>query len=479
VFLKPLASSLAFPLSLLYTTSFKAGDLPDIWKMANIVPIFKKGQTCDPSNYRPISLTCVLCKIMESIIKDSVIKYLLVNRLITKQQHGFLAKHSTCSQLLESVNDWSIALNVRNSVDVVYIDFQKAFDSVVHSKLLHKLKSFGISGILLQWLTNFLHNRFQSVKVGAQSSSFSPVTSGILQGSVLGPLLFLIYINDIVDIIGPNLTAKLFADDVKIYVSICDIDSINLLQDSLFAISRWAAEWQLNISISKCAVLHLGRKNLIYDYSLDGVTLPNVREMRDLGVLVNNNLSFSSHYAQITAKAHQRAGLILRCFKSRDPLILFRAFTVYVRPLLEYCSPVWCPVYKTNVIKIESVQRRFTKRLRGLAGLTYKERLQYLSAETLELRRLKQDLLTMFKLFNGIIDVDVSQFFDVTGYSQTRGHNFKLVKPVNNNNARAFSFSCRRIDCWNSLPAETVLATTTTVFKYLLDNYNFNKFLLI
>jgi hypothetical protein len=345
--------------------------------------------------------------------------------------------------------------------------------------LLHKLKAFGISGNLLQWLTNFLHNRYQSVKVGTHCSSFSPVTSGILQGSVLGPLLFLIYINDIVDIIGPNLTAKLFADDVKIYVIISDIDSINQLQDSLFAICRWAAEWQLNISINKCAVLHLGRNNLTYDYSLDGVTLPNVREMRDLGVLVNSNLSFSSHYAQITAKAHQRAGLILRCFKSRDPFVLFRAFTVYVRPLLEYCSPVWSPVYKTDVTKIESVQRRFTKRLRGLACLPYKDRLQFLSAETLELRRLKQDLLTMFKIINGIIDIDVSQFFELNNYSQTRGHDLKLVKTINNNNARAFSFACRRTDCWNALPADTILATSITVFRNLLDTHNFNKFLYI
>jgi len=296
---------------------------------------------------------------------------------------------------------------------------------------------------------------------------------------VLGPLLFLIYINDIVVIIGLNLTAKLFADDVKIYVNITDIDSISRLQDSLFAISRWADEWQLNISIGKCAVLHLGRNNLTYDYSLDGVTLPNVREMRDLGVLVNSNLSFSSHYAQITAKAHQRAGLILRCFKSRDPFVLFRAFTVYVRPLLEYCSPVWCPVYKTEIIKIESVQRRFTKRLRGLACLSYKDRLQFLSAETLELRRLKQDLLTLFKIINGFIDVDVSQFFELFTYSQTRGHNFKLVKPVNNNNARAFSFACRRVDCWNALPADTVHAKSIVVFKHLLDCHNFYKFLLI
>lgn len=264
--------------------------------------------------------------------------------------------------MLECINDWSIALNIRNSVDVVYIDFQKAFDSVVHSKLIHKLSAYGIVGNLLTWITSFLINRSQSVRVGNCYSDFIPVLSGVPQGSVLGPLLFLLYINDIVDLFGNNLTVKLFADDVKMYINISDVKNVNILQDGLFALSRWASDWQLNISIKKCALLHLGRNNLLYDYAIDGSVLPNVSEIRDLGVKVDSRLCFSAHYADIAAKAHQRAGLIVRCFKSRDPFLLFRAFTTYVRPILEYCSPVWSPVYKKDIIKLEAVQRRFTKK---------------------------------------------------------------------------------------------------------------------
>jgi len=479
MFIKNLAPSLCIPLSILFSTSFNAADLPDIWKMANVTPIFKKGQTCDPSNYRPISLTCVLCKVMESIVKESVMKYLLENKLLTKHQHGFLAKHSTCSQLLECVNDWSISLNTRNSVDIVYIDFHKAFDSVVHSKLLYKLKMYGLSGNLLQWVSNFLSNRFQSVKVGIHNSSFIPVLSGVPQGSVLGPLLFLIYINDIVDLFGPGLTVKLFADDVKIYVDISDVENINLLQEGLFAVSRWAAEWQLTISINKCAVLHLGRNNLLYDYAIDGTTLPNVREIRDLGVMIDSKLCFSSHFALISAKAHQRAGLINRCFKSRDPHLRFRAFIVYVRPLLEYSSPVWSPVYKTDILKLESVQRRFTKRLNGCANLSYAERLKLFNVETLELRRLKQDLITMYKVFHNLLDVDITNFFVFRTHSITRGHNFKLIKPICNNNAMAFSFNCRRVNCWNSLPDYAVNSLSVGAFKHCLDIINFKNYLYI
>jgi len=334
LFLKNLAPSLSFPLSILFSSSFALGELPDVWKMATVTPIFKKGQSCDPGNYRPISLTCILCKVMESIIKDVVIKYLLDNKLITKQQHGFLARHSTCSQLLETVNDWSLALNLRNSVDTVYVDFKKAFDSVVHSKLIHKVKAYGISGNLLMWLTNFLSNRFQAVKIGSHVSAFIPVASGVPQGSVLGPLLFLICINDLVDLFGSNLCVKLFADDVKIYVSIGDVNNIDTLQTGLTALCAWASTWQLTISVGKCAVLHLGKNNLLHSYSINAVVLSSVTEIRDLGVMMDNKLSFSAHYSLIVCKAHQRACLILRCFESRDPVILFRAFTVFVRPLL-------------------------------------------------------------------------------------------------------------------------------------------------
>jgi len=478
MFLKNLAPSLALPLSILFSSSFDSGNLPDIWKMATVTPVFKKGQTCDPSNYRPISLTCVLCKLMESIINVSVIKYLHDNNLITEQQHGFLAKHSTCSQLLECVNDWTMSLNIRNAVDVVYIDFNKAFDTVVHSKLLHKLKAYGITGNLLLWIENFLSNRYQSVRVGFHTSGSVPVISGVPQGSVLGPLLFLLYINDIVDIFDSSVSVKLFADDVKIYINISDLTNITVLQDSLTAISRWADEWQLKISIKKCTVLHLGRNNLQHVYAIDDATLPSVHEVRDLGVTMDSKLCFSAHYAQIAAKAHQRACLIIRCFKSRDPHLLFRAFKVYVRPLLDYCSPVWAPVYKCDILKLESVQRRFTKRLQNCSGLKYAERLKFLNDETLELRRFKQDLVTMYKIFNGLIDIDVADFFEVKTYI-TRGHKLKITKPLCYNNARLFSFACRRIDCWNLLSDSIISSSTVNVFKHCINYVNFNKFLYV
>lgn len=302
---------------------------------------------------------------------------------------------------------------MRNSVDVVYIDFAKAFDSVVHSKLLYKLRAYGINGKLLIWIANFLVNRFQSVKVGMSFSEFIRVVSGIPQGSVLGPLLFLLYINDIVDVLGSDATAKLFADDVKLYLNITDVVDVKTLQNGLNAVSKWAHDWQLKISITKCVTLHLGRKNIGYNYLLDGVSLPCTNLARDLGVTIDKNLSFKAHIAQITARAHQRARLIIRCFRTRDPHLLFRAFAAYVRPIVEYCSPVWSPVCKSDIIKIESVQRRFTKSLKDCNHLSYADRLKYLRSDTLELRRLRNDLLTVYKMLHGLIEVNINDFFSI------------------------------------------------------------------
>ena len=478
VLLKNVAGTLAQPLSLLYNASFELSAIPDIWKAAMVTPVFKKGSPTAACNYRPISLTCIICKVMESIIKDRLIAYLLDKRLITKQQHGFLAKHSTCSQLLECVNDWTIELNVRHSVDVAYIDFQKAFDSVVGSKLGLKLSSYGISGRLLDWLSDFLCNRVQAVKVNNKVSEFVPVKSGVPQGSVLGPVLFLLYVNDLVDLFGPGLTAKLFADDVKIYAVINDVNDIAAFQAGLDALDAWSTDWQLPISLHKCNVLHLGRNNTGHTYQLNGVCLPDVKEIMDLGIKVDSNLRFTKHYRFIVNKAQQRASLIFRTFRSRDPTLLFKAFTVYVRPLLEYCSPVWAPVYVTDINLIERVQRRFTKRLSGLWDLSYFERLRVLgSVETLELRRLKADLIMIYKIVHKLISLDFDEFFNLSNVSCTRGHCFKLTKPECNNNARQYSFACRCINAWNFLPMNVVSATSVSCFKAGLDTADFNKFL--
>jgi len=187
---------------------------------ANVTPVFKKGLASVVSNYRPISLTSVFSKLFERVIHEQMLDYLLRNGLISSQQHGFLAKHSTCSQLLETVNKWSIALKNCNIVDAVYFDIAKAFDTVDHVKLIHKLQAYGIHGSSLSLIAYFLDGRSQRVKLPGDASTWKTVLSGVPQSSVLGPSLFLLYINDITDLFHDNVLIKLFADDIKIYMEI-------------------------------------------------------------------------------------------------------------------------------------------------------------------------------------------------------------------------------------------------------------------
>jgi len=241
--LKRLNHIIAKPLSLLFNISMNSGEIPSAWKKSIVVPIFKKGDKSSTKNYRPISLTSIICKIMESIIKDDLLTYFNRNKLIYSKQYGFMPKRSTNSQLLRYFNEFSSNIVEGCQIDSIYLDYAKAFDSIVHSKLIFKLKNYGVSCNLLEWLSCFLIGRLQSVKVGNSFSEWSPVSSGVPQGSVLGPILFLIYINDL-NFSCPELkTLFLFADDAKCFAQIKSISDCDNLQKSLDSISQWSNTW--------------------------------------------------------------------------------------------------------------------------------------------------------------------------------------------------------------------------------------------
>ena len=263
IFIKTCINELKFPLAKLFQLSFNTGYLPDEWRRAYITPIFKKGSTTDPHNYRPIAQTSSLCKIMERVIKDQLLTFLTSNSHISPNQHAFIAHHSTATNLLECTNDWSIAINSSNSVDIIYIDFSKAFDSIVFDKLLYKLSLYGISGNLLNWIEHFLKGRSQCVAVDGCLPAVSEVLSGVPQGSVLGPVLFLIFINDIIDICSGEVTIKLFADDAKLYSVITSSNHLASLslQRSLDNLITWSSIWQLYINIIKCNLLTIVDSN--------------------------------------------------------------------------------------------------------------------------------------------------------------------------------------------------------------------------
>ena len=258
ILVKKLQDELAEPIAWLFTVVFEYGVIPDDWLGAVVIPIYKgAGSKADPKNYRPLSLTSVFSKLMEKVVKDEILDFLTTNNLISPDQHGFLPGRSTLSQLLDCINDWMNNRDADICTDVIYLDLKKAFDSVVHSKLLHKCYCYGIRGKLLDYIKAFLSGRSQRVRVGCEESLNQPVLSGVPQGSVLGPLLFILYINDLPNI-AHNSVTKLYADDSKIYMGSGDPQ---YLQDDIGRVCDWFFIWQLSVNFSKCLHLSIAKRN--------------------------------------------------------------------------------------------------------------------------------------------------------------------------------------------------------------------------
>ncbi len=463
--LKNLSVSLAEPLSYIFNFSYILGKIPRQWSTANVTPIYKnKGSSSLVGNYRPISLTCIACKVMESIIRDKIFEFLEANSLISTHQHGFVPGKSTTTQLVECLNYWHRSLDEGKVVDVIYLDFSKAFDTVSHQKLLEKLYSYGITGPILRWIEAFLTNRQQRVGVDGVYSNWSPVSSGVPQGSVLGPLLFLLYINDITDL---NLSCyiKLFADDVKLFLEMLRSYNFSSLVNDLYKVVAWADKNQLQLSLTKSNVLHLGRNNPQHPYTIGETVLPAVSEVKDLGVYITPNLKNHLHCHKIFASANQICSLIFKSFENKTQNFLFKLFQVYVRPKLEYASPAWSPWLQCDIDMVEKIQRRFTKRIPSLSELSYNERLEKLSAHSLKTRRLIIDLTLVYKILNNLTNLDPNELFVQDNEGITRGHSRKLLVQRANHDPYKFFFSNRVVPIWNSLPESIISSNSLSSFR--------------
>jgi len=249
----------AYPLLIIYNKSISLGYLPADWKLAEVTAIYKKGSKSDARNYRPVSLTSVCCKVLESILRDHIMGYLLENDLISNKQYGFVKGRSTMLQLLHMMDKWTDYLENGGQIDTIYTDFEKAFDKVPHRRLIYKQRAYDISDSLFNWIQDFLTARQQRVRVNLSISAWGAVTSGIPQGSVLGPLLFLIYINDLIESCETNSEIYLFADDAKLFRHILDVSNNKFLQGELHNLKDWTDKWLLRLNVKKCKVVSFGR----------------------------------------------------------------------------------------------------------------------------------------------------------------------------------------------------------------------------
>ena len=382
------------------------------------------------------------------------------------------------TNLLECLNDWTLSFSDKKSISIAYIDFKSAFDCISHSKLLLKLTSYGIKGNLYLWIQAFLNNRSQYVKINSSYSLPCSVSSGVIQGSVIGSLLFNIFINDLTDNFHSNTIVKLFADDIKLYTSYTNI-SQNNLQHEINTIYNWASIWQMQISYSKCNILHISSNTPPQYYKIDSNIIAVVDSVTDLGVIIDADLRFKHHLNNIVLKANQRSALIKRSFLSKNTSNLIRAFKIYVRPILEYASTTWSPSYISQINQIESVQRHFTKSISDLKHLPYTTRLSTLKLQSLEHRRLIADLTMCYNIIHNNNCLNTTTFFTLNTTSITRGHPLRISVPIARLNVRQHFFAHRVVPIWNSLSTEIVMASSTNQFKSRIKQINLSKFLIL
>ena len=441
--LKETAHQIAPMYTNLFSQSYQHGLLPDSWTHSTVCPIFKKGNRSLPENYRPISLTAIPCKLFEHIIVSKIWDHLNKHNIITNRQHGFRKGMSCETQLIEALHDWTEIMNKGQSqIDVILLDFSNAFHSVPHQRLLHKLKSYGIRHHTLNWINAFLTNRTHQVLVNGSHSETQIVTSGVPQGTVLDPLLFLLYINDIEN----NLTSKirLFADDSALYRKIDTLADSHSLQQDILRLQDWADKWQMKFNIKKCKLLRITKRtktiirfkylmhtptspsntrhpqqtstaadnilNLDSSLSSNSIVLDEVKSDKYLGVILDNKLPFNQHIDEIVNKTTKLLNLCRRNLHMCDHHTKGIAYKTIVRPHLEYASTAWNPYTAHNIDQIESVQRRAARFILRNYNYGPDSHLTYQIQHTLKWIPLQHrctlyDLVTFYKIRANYINI--------------------------------------------------------------------------
>lgn len=459
-FLKRYSFPLSEMLARIFQASLNCSQLPSDWLVARVVPIHKTGSPLDISNYRPISLTCTACKIMEHIICKQLKQYLEDNTLLYEKQHGFRRQLSTVTQLFETTQQFASVLNERGQADLVVIDFSKAFDKVTHTKLVQKLFDAKVDESLISWIKAYLSNRLQYVDIEGSSSALLPVTSGVPQGSVLGPTLFLVYINDLAKDIDKSIEVRLFADDCLIYTPVYSVNDQILLNVSLAKIQEWCQKWDMQINTKKCLSVTITKKKspLPFSYSLDGInSLQHSDHFKYLGVTISENLDRNKHINNICNSAYRKLGFLKRRLRGASSEVKLHAYKTMIRSALEYASIVWDPYLKKHIQKLERIQRQavrfiFSKysRHESVSNL-----LTSAGLESLETRRRIARLKYLYQLYNSNFNFDCGPYIRPPGRRSPRTAHPFTINPVRANiDVFKYSFLVRTIDEWNQLSAE-------------------------
>lgn len=461
-------------LSLIFLQSLELGTVPDEWKKAQIIPIFKSGNRSIPANYRPISLTCICSKLFEHIIASSLMSHLESINFFHPLQHGF-RKHFSCdTQLAEFTHDLLNSMDNNLQTDAIFLDFAKAFDRVPHNHLIRKLTSLGIPPNLLSWIKHFLTGRMQFTSANNCQSAFAKVTSGVPQGAGLSPLLFLIYINDLPANIKSNI--RLFADDCVIYTVINSPADANKLQRDLDSIASWCNKWLMPLNIDKCKSLSFTRKRAVLAniYSINAVPIASVSCYKYLGVHLTSSLSWITHIDSICSTASRTLGYLRRNLKCASPDVKKLAFITFVRPKLEYASAIWHPSQAYLTTKLESIQNRAARFISSQYShkTSVTELKHSLSLPTLESRRLITRLCLLHRFYYH--PRSRHQLLQSAHRTSSRINHSRPIARINGRTtAFITSFFPNAIALWNALPDDSASCADRETFRAKLNEHFF------
>ena len=410
---------------------------------------------------------------IETVIRNHIVKHMVENKLFSNKQYGFIKGRSTVLQLLCAMEKWTEALDNGNRTDCIYTDFRKAFDKVPHKRLLSKLRAYGIKGNICKWIEDFLKGRDQRVTVNGARSEWERIISGVPQGTVLGPILFVIFINDLPDLLESLLF--LFADDSKISREIQNETDQEILQEDLNRMNEWSKEWLLEFHPDKLKHLQISQhyEEDEYTYMVGEDQAIRVMKEKDLGVVVDYQLNFEGHIKEKVKKANSMMGMIRRAFQFLDRITFVPLYKALVRNGIEYGGAVWSPHKMKDIEKIEGVQRRATKMIPGMREKPYQERLRMLRLPTLRHRRIRGDMIETYKILHGVYDQEVTPTLTLKSKLglELRGNSMKLHQYRARLDVRKFSFTQRVVPIWNSLSKEVVTAPSVNAFKNRLDQW--------
>jgi hypothetical protein len=466
------ANQLGFPLAILINTSMKEGKFPKQWKLANVSPIYKKDDKSLVTNYRPISLLSCLGKVVEKCVYKKLNNYLLDNCLLTPLQSGFRPRDSTAYQLTDIYNTLTEALDAGKEVRIIFCDISKAFDRVWHKGLILKLKQIGIEGNVIKWINDYLTGRKQRVVLNSKYSEWKDTNSGVPQGSVLGPLLFLIFINDIVTDI--NATVKLFADDTTLYMTVDNpTRTAAILNDDLQKIHLWAEKWLVKFNPDKTETMTISKKQTPINHPklyMNNTEIRTVPSHKHLGVFLSKDGSWHDHIKYISNKAWKRLGS-LRSLKFRlDRTSLQKLYFSYVRPILEYADIIWDNCTEYEKYDLEKIQLEAARIVTGATKSASRESL-YLETgwENLDTRRQKHKLIQFYKMQSGLSPNYLTSLISTSSSNYNTRYSTNFVPPAARTCLFQNSFIPSTIRLWNSLPPEAKIIPTLNSFKSYLN----------